>query len=154
MLSGFLLTIQVFLKKSYLAIHPCHPKIVLSHHIGFAHHHKKSHPPCLAYRLEWQLKTCYIQPWSPESKSTEAGFQENFVDSAILLLVATVMASNSTIILRWKLVISIEYIILSSGIAMALAQSVLQNCMESILFSFTESSGRKTFWACRLPESL
>ena len=73
--------------------------------------------------LEWQLKTCYIQPWNPESKSTEAGFQENFVNSAILLLVATVMASNSTIILRWKLVLSTEYIILSSGIAMALSQS-------------------------------
>ena len=64
-----------------------------------------------------------IQPWNPESKSTEAGFQENFVNSAILLFVATVMASNSTIILRWKLVISTEYIILSSGIAMALSQS-------------------------------
>ena len=33
------------------------------------------------------------------------------------------MASNSTIIFRWKLVISTEYIILSSGIAMALSQS-------------------------------
>ena len=41
-----------------------------------------------------------VQPWNPSSKSLDSGFQENFLDSAFILFAATILASNSTIILR------------------------------------------------------
>ena len=44
-----------------------------------------------------------VQPW--ESKSATAGYQEDFLDSAIILFAATILASNSTIILRSDLMV-------------------------------------------------
>ena len=46
-----------------------------------------------------------VQPWNPESKSATAGYQEDFLDSAIILFAATILASNSTIILRSDLMV-------------------------------------------------
>lgn len=41
-----------------------------------------------------------VQPWNPSSKSLDAGYQNDFLDSALILFAATIFASNSTIILR------------------------------------------------------
>ena len=41
-----------------------------------------------------------VQPWNPSSRSLEAGYQDDFLDSAAILFAATILASNSTIILR------------------------------------------------------
>ena len=41
-----------------------------------------------------------VQPWNPSSKSLDAGYQDDFLHSALILFAATILASNSTIILR------------------------------------------------------
>ena len=41
-----------------------------------------------------------VQPWNLSSKSLDAGYQDDFLHSALILFAATILASNSTIILR------------------------------------------------------
>ena len=86
-----------------------------------------------------------VQPWNPESKSATAGYQEDFLDSAIILFAATILASNSTIILRSDLMVdSLSIALLAYPCVFLLTKLYLM-----INFTKTGSSVRRTCSACR-----